>query len=461
MHNTKDKPTIPLRYPNSDQNSHETTNHEAVTREATAIAEKHYSNNHVSNLIEYDTNQTTPKHQSNPISTDLISTSNTFDNFHQFSQTDLPNKPLNLDNSNLVFDESTITSSKYADYKHAPVGFDRVALFYRLDATEHFIDRDRREHFFSNGVYIHQQVLGGAGIYVSFNATTISKRTAYLPLSIRKYYDNFRTVENIVREHVLREFKLERCIISRLEVFKTLQLTQSPSDYAQCLKMLEVKGAYKKNYTFLAEGIGTFLIQNDRDEVMFYDKSSQWAKKLAKKNILLNMPEDMIRIEWRIQNPDAALARLGFKRFLSLIDHYDSIVDAYCSQQDALFHEIERTPRDKVVLTVRGISKLIKSLIDQGVTKPVTVANRMIFFYLLDYHGCLDAYVYADKGGKATYAKWQQEKAKYAAQLPFNENLRWIDLYNELRSALLDNNEISSPVSNHRVNHIQNQLSVN
>lgn len=442
--------------PRSNQQSgkkhHETMDHEAVTREAAAILKNRYSNNHIPNPLEYNTNQNTPKHQSNHLNMDDISTSHDFDNFHNFNNTDISNEHDDIDISNIVFDESSITRSKYASYKHAPVGFDRVALFYRMDATERFIDREKREHIFSNGLYINQQVLGGAGIYVSFNATTISKRTAYLPLSIEQYYENFRKVERIVREHALKEFRLERCIISKLEVFKTLQLTQSPSDYAQCLKMLEVKGAYKTNYAFMAESIGTFMVQNDTDEIMFYDKSSQWAKRLEKKDILLNMPDDMTRIEWRIKSPDAAYKRLGFKRFLGVIDHYDSVVDAYCNQQAVLLHRIDRVPRDKVILTVRGISKLIKSLIDQGVTKPVTIANRMIFFYLLNYHGCLDAYVNADKGSQASYVKWRREKAKYAAQLPFDENLRWIDLYNELRAALLNNSEIVNSMSKLAVN---------
>lgn len=445
MNATTNKKTAPQSNQLSGEQQHETMDHEAVTREAAAILKDRYGNNHISNPLEYDTNQNTSKHRSNHLNMDDISTSQGFDNFHTFRTTDISNEQDDIDISNIVFDESSIKRSRYASYKQPPVGFDRVALFYRMDATERFIDREKREHIFSNGLYINQQVLGGAGLYVSFNATTISNRTAYLPLSIEQYYRNFRKVERMVREHALKEFSLERCIISRLEVFKTLQLTQSPSDYAQCLKMLEVKGAYKTNYAFMAESIGTFMVQNDTDEIMFYDKSSQWAKRLEKKDILLNMPEDMTRIEWRIKSSDAAYKRLGFKRFLGAIDHYDSIVDAYCHQQRVLLHRIDRVPRDKVVLTVRGISKLIRSLIDQGVTKPVTIANRMIFFYLLDYYGCLDAYVNADKGSYATYVKWRKEKAKYAAQLPFNKNLRWIDLYNELRTILLDNGEIANP----------------
>lgn len=78
----------------------------------------------------------------------------------------------------------------------------------------------------------------------------------------------------------------------------------------------------------------------------------------------------------------------------------------------------------------------------QGTLRSMTAANMKILVYLLHELRCMNAYSKADKGTRVTNDKWRLEKAKYAAQLDFNDELRWIDLYNELRQALINNDEV-------------------
>lgn len=341
--------------------------------------------------------------------------------------------------------EERIARSRYAGNEHAPVGFDRVAIHFRFQPGEYkLLNEKALQRQIKRGLHIELNWKGGYGLNISFNATTFRKKTNYLPLSILEYYANLRALENLIKRRILPVFALERCTISYLEIFKTMRLSQRPTDYAKCLDTLEAKGAYKKNYEWQLNGVGTFAVKNGTDEMMFYDKHSEWVSKVDKKKDLLEaIPEGMMRMEWRIHKSVGLQSRLGFSSLLSLFEDYDGVAAEYCQQYATLLPEIKQPPVDRVVMTLGGIEELFKNCLKKSNNQRyVQIAIRTILYYLLDYFGCLKIFSQAKKGSLAIQDRFSQEIAVYASQLPFNKKLRWIDLYNELRTALLNNEEI-------------------
>ena len=355
--------------------------------------------------------------------------------------------------------EESIAKSTYAGRAHAPVGFDRVAIHFRFQPGEYkLLNEKALDRQLKRGLHIELNWKGGYGLNISFNATTFRKKTNYLPLSILEYYANLRALETLIKRRVLPVFTLERCTISYLEIFKTMKLSQRPTDYAKCLDMLEAKGAYKKNYEWQLNGVGTFAVKNGIDEMMFYDKHSEWVGKVDKKKDLLEaIPDGMMRMEWRIRKSAGLQSRLGFNSLLNLIEDYDAVAAEYCQQYANLLPEIKRPPVDRVVMTSGGIEELFKYCLKRSNNQRyVQIAIKTILYYLLDYFGCLKIFSQAKKGSPAVQQRFSQEIGLYASQLPFNKKLRWIDLYNELRAALLNNDEIVESVQSSATTHFDN-----
>lgn len=338
--------------------------------------------------------------------------------------------------------------SLYSSFKIAPVGIDRIVLDYQISGYEKPKNLlSRKKTLFGGRLELEGQYAPFVRFRISFNATTLQDPKRHIPLSLREYYENFKIVEKAIQNELLPDFSIWRCQISSIEIFKTVQMTHAPLDYYECLNVLGLTAAYKKGGRHISESGRTFSLHNSQEELIFYDKTAELIKKLRmKKQIIRAMPERMMRVEWKFQKGKTHTKKLNAERCFDLFKKYEKIVSAYRAYIMRVLGEIKvaDTPADFGTVTYfeslfrpKG-GKRSKSL---NRTAKDTALGR----YLIE-SGHLDNFLRAKKGDRQQNKKINDSMRQYVGLLKNEKSVRYIDLYNELKGALLNQKEMQQPV---------------
>lgn len=358
-------------------------------------------------------------------------------------------KSSNNENSEIVEKGQGKSKSKYTDYEIAPVGVDLIHLEYRLSSFEVLKQSLTRSKSLMNGsIRISARVEHGPRLAVNFNATTLLDTKRYLPLSLQEYYENFLLVEKHIQKAFLPDFSIWLCEISKIEVFKVMQATHAPLDYQESLRRLDVKSKYMKGMHFESESGRTFSLLNGQEEVIFYDKTAELTKKLRKKKLVFqNMPDRMMRVEWKFIKDRSHIEKLEVMNCIDLLLKYDSIVGKYHDYFEKLLPEIE-LKEDKGTF---GSVEYFESLFRVKGQKRSKGLNRMAkdaaLARYLEENDHIVNFLRAKKGNLQQNKKINESITSFIAHLPGNKTATYFDLYMELKKALLSDTEIKPRVS--------------
>lgn len=332
--------------------------------------------------------------------------------------------------------DELIKNSQYSDRRTLPVGFDKLVMFYRLEGDEELPEELPHTRELGYNILYKAISSGGTGLLIQFNATQLKDGSNIRPLSLRQYWENLQLVEQRIKQVILPSFSLERCLASYVEIFKTFKVKYTPLDYRDCLRHLEVSGAYKRIYAFDGECGGSFYIKNETDGFVFYDKSSQWDRK-TRSNTAKKMEDGWMRVEWRIRAKSGGIKkRLGFKHLLGLLAQYDGVAEHYSSQMRKLLPELKAGPEIILSGTEQGFRDLYGQIGGQRLLK------HLAYTHLME-KGLLEKYSRASRWFESDVKRWRAEKVANVGYMKLSSNVSCADLYYELKNALQDNSDVS------------------
>lgn len=331
--------------------------------------------------------------------------------------------------------ENAMRNSRFAHCGRLPVGFDKLVIFYRLQDDEKLSADLPAAQKLKHNISCRIVSSGGKGLLIQFNATQLTDQSEVKPLSLHEYNEHLLLLEHVIKTSILSTFTLERCLLSHVEIFKTIKVDNTPLDYRDCLRHLESSGAYKKAYEFDGVCGGSFYIQNKTDSFIFYDKSSEWNNSKSK-DVARKMENGWMRIEWKIRAKSGGIRRkLGFGNLLGLLANYDRIVDNYTQQLSNILPAIDVGPEITMGATEKDFRELLETF---GMQKLI---KHLGYTYLVE-NKILERYSRASRWYVDDLKRWRADKVAHVAYMKLTSKVPCIVLFNELRDKVLNNNDV-------------------
>lgn len=345
-------------------------------------------------------------------------------------------------------EENSREPNKYAVYKTAPIGIDLIRLDYPLSRFEKLEKPlSHRASLLGGRIRIEGRHLPSPRISIQFNATALFDQSRCIPLSLSGYYENFKLVEAEIKKAILPDFSIWFCEISAIEVFKTVQMTHSPLDYYECLNVFGITAKYMKAGKHISESGRTFSLNNRQEEAIFYDKTAELTKKLIKKkHIVRALPDRMMRVEWKFTKGRLHEEKLMVHKCFDLFNKYGVMVGAYHRFFAKVLGEVTTQEDYTDFGTVAYFESLYKTKGKRRSKGQNRLAKDLALGRYLVEHGHLENFLRAKKGDKQQTKKINESMKHFIGHLSGQSGVRYIDLYHELKTALLSENEMVMPV---------------